>query len=561
MSDRTALAVLLLAILLGRFIAAPPLTVGATRVVSWRWFPVLLGAVTAVFMTWLWGGLDQVAVIHDEAAYLLQARLYASGHWTAPGLPLPEFFEQYHVLVSPVLTPKYFPGHALMLVPGIWLGLPGLMPVLLLGLCGALVFEVSRRLTNPWIGVVAWLLWMTSPGVMEFMPSYLSETTTAAAWMLGWLALLRWMEDDRARWLIVLAISIGIGFLTRPLTMLVFAIPVGVVVLVRVGRRKSWAELIRPFGVGFLCLGIWFLWCQRTTGSALHTPWELYRRLYIPDDTFGFGLTGQHPLRALNPDMTAFNEWVMSVHRDYTRASVPAQLRQRLIAIAANMWATRVLLLPLAALALFTTSLAFWLALGTAMLLVLAYLSYAHAPQWSVYYVEIQPLLAFATAVGWWRLASFVANRRLEWPLRSIPVVTPNGVFAMLASVVLLLPYTTRMVPYVAAHEPELHAYHRDFRDLVARAPGDHIMIFIHYAPHHSPHMSLVTNAPDLNAARAWTVYDRGAENMRLMKLDPHRTPYLFDDEHRVLIPIDSTGVLHFDHAIPEPGARDGAGR
>ncbi|HLB10741.1 MAG TPA: hypothetical protein VK617_14480, partial [Gemmatimonadaceae bacterium] len=156
MTDTKALFVLLLAALLGRFITPPLLGGGATRVLNARWFPVVVGVLTAVFMTWMWGGLDQVALVHDEAAYLLQARIYAGGHWTAPGLPLPEFFEQYHVFVTPILAPKYPPGHAMLLVPGIWLNLPGLMPVLLLGLCGALVFEVARRLTNPWIGLLTW---------------------------------------------------------------------------------------------------------------------------------------------------------------------------------------------------------------------------------------------------------------------------------------------------------------------------------------------------------------------------------------------------------------------
>ena len=118
MSDPTAFLILILAALLGRFITLARFTDAATRALSWRLFPIIVGAATALFMAWLWGGLDQVAVIHDEAAYLLQAKLYASGHWTAPGPPLPEFFEQYHVLVTPRLTPKYFPGHALMLVPG-----------------------------------------------------------------------------------------------------------------------------------------------------------------------------------------------------------------------------------------------------------------------------------------------------------------------------------------------------------------------------------------------------------------------------------------------------------
>jgi hypothetical protein len=555
MSDLNAILILIFAALLGRFIKLPTFTVGATRALSWRLFPVILGAATALFMTWLWGGLDQVAVIHDEAAYLLQAKLYASGHWTAPGLPLPEFFEQYHVLVTPRLTPKYFPGHALMLVPGIWLGLPGLMPVLLLGVCGALLFDLAKRLTNPWIALLAWFLWMTAPGVMSFEPGYLSETTTGAFWMLGWWALFRWGEDDRNLWLCLVALSIGVGFLTRPLTMLIYALPIGAVVLVRIARRRSWRELAVPFGIGLTCLGVWCLWCQRTTGSPLHTPWELYRREYIPDDTFGFGLTGQQPLRALNPDMQAFNEqFVQAMHRNYTPNMVPVALSRRVTAIAANMWATRGALLGVALVVLFTTSAAFWFAMGTSVLLVLGYLSYAHSSYWSVYYMEIQPVLAFATAVGWWRLASLIANRKVEWRLRVVPAMDSGAVLGVIVSAALLLPYLTRTISSMAADKVGSQAYHRNFRELLALAPGDKIMVFIHYAPDHSPHMALVTNAPDLAKARAWTVYDRGAEDLKLMKLDPQRRPYLYDDAHGALIPMDSTGKLHFEGVMREPG-------
>jgi hypothetical protein len=108
----------------------------------------------------------------------------------------------------------------------------------------------------------------------------------------------------------------------------------------------------------------------------------------------------------------------------------------------------------------------------------------------------------------------------------------------------------------MASDKVESQQYHRNFRELLALAPGDKIMVFIHYGPNHSPHMALVTNAPDLAKARAWTVYDRGAEDLKLMRLAPHRTPYLYDDAHGALIPLDSTGRLHFEGVIREPGAR-----
>jgi hypothetical protein len=218
------------------------------------------------------------------------------------------------------------------------------------------------------------------------------------------------------------------------------------------------------------------------------------------------------------------------------------------------MWATRAALLVIALLAVFTTSAAFWFAVGTSVLLVLGYLSYAHAAQWSVYYMEIQPVLAFATAVGWWRLASVLANRRLEWPLRTVPAMDSGAVLGVVVSAVLLLPFLTRTVTSMVADKVENQAYHRKFRELLALAPGETIMVFIHYAPSHSPHMALVTNAPDLAKARVWTVYDRGADDLKLMKLDPQRRPYLYDDAHGALIPMDSTGKLHFEGVIREPG-------
>lgn len=556
MTNTTALLVLVLAALLGRFITLPSVTDRATRALSTTWFVVLVGFISAAFMTWMWGGLDQVAVIHDEAAYLLQAKIYARGHWTAPELPLPEFFEQYHVFVTPLLTPKYPPGHALVLVPGIWLGLPGLMPVLLLGLCGALVYEVARRVANPWVALLTWSLWMTAPGIMDFDPGYLSETSTSALWMLGWYALIRWMEDDQQKWLAWLAFAIGLGFLSRPVTMVIFALPAGLVVLKRIAARNAWRELRLPFGVGFVFIGIWMLWSQRTTGNPLFAPYGLYSRYYFPDDVMGFGLTGQQPLRPLNADMALFNEYVKILHKDYTLVSLPMNLRERIVAIAANMWATRAMLLPLAALALVTASAPIWFALGTALLLVLAYLCVGHAAQWTVYYVEIQPVLAFATAVAWWRVASLLSSRKLTWPLRGIPAVTSGTVIGMMLGAAMLFQYSTRMVNYIRLNKAEGSAYHRNFRELLKLVPDEHSMVFIRYAPNHSPHMSLVTNEPDLNAARVWTVYDRGADNIRLMRLDPKRTPYLFDDEHRVLVQLDSTGAPRRDRVIREPGTR-----
>ena len=112
-------------------------------------------------MRFVWRSLHEPGVVHDERAYLLQAEIFSRGHWAATSPPLAAFFEQMHVFIEPAVFAKYPPGHALTLVPGIWLGLPGLMPVVLAGFSGMLIFWLARR-SNEWTALLTWWLWTTA---------------------------------------------------------------------------------------------------------------------------------------------------------------------------------------------------------------------------------------------------------------------------------------------------------------------------------------------------------------------------------------------------------------
>jgi hypothetical protein len=85
---------------------------------SGAWAPVVAGIVTVLFVRIVWGSFHEPGVVHDERAYLLQAEIFAGGHWTAPSPPLAAFFEQMHVFIEPAVFAKYPPAHALTLVPG-----------------------------------------------------------------------------------------------------------------------------------------------------------------------------------------------------------------------------------------------------------------------------------------------------------------------------------------------------------------------------------------------------------------------------------------------------------
>ncbi|MDB4900281.1 MAG: hypothetical protein JWN53_2089, partial [Gemmatimonadetes bacterium] len=101
--------------------------------------------VTFVVLRWSWGAWQPLPLVHDEMAYLLQAQIFAHGLWALPAQPIPAFWEQPHVLVQPVVAAKYFPGHSLVLAPGVLLGWPALMPLLLHSGSAVLLFLLARR--------------------------------------------------------------------------------------------------------------------------------------------------------------------------------------------------------------------------------------------------------------------------------------------------------------------------------------------------------------------------------------------------------------------------------
>ena len=482
--------------------------------------PAVAGALTALVIWWVWGSLAQTAAYHDEAAYVLQAKLFASGRWTGPGRPLPEFFEQYHVIVTPVLAAKYWPGHSLLMVPGMWLGLPGLVPVLLSGLTGGLCFALARRVAGPWVAAPTWFFWLTAPGNLDYRASYFSEVTTGALWLLGWWLLLDWQATGRRRSLVALAACVGFGAVTRPLTMLAFAVPVGVVVVRRTFASGKWRDFSLALGWGAALLAIIPLWSARTTGDWRTTPYREYTRLYMPFDRVGFGLDTTPPLLPASADLSRWIGEFHEVQRHHTLAALPLRLAWRLHWIGDDMWhGWRALLLPAALLGLFVLPAGTGIMVVASTLLVVLYASFAHPDRWTLYYVELQPILALVSVLGARRLVS-------RLPSLAIGLVC-----------VAVLPFVGQDIAAARRAGAARRADQSAFAALVQRIPARRAIVFVRYGPRHSNAQSLITNPTDLEAARTWIVLDRGADDARLTALAPDRAPYVYDEATRTLTP------------------------
>jgi hypothetical protein len=495
---------------------------------SGAWSPFVAGIVTVLIVCIVWGSLTEPGVVHDERAYRLQAEIFASGHWTAPSPPIAAFFEQMHVFIEPAVFAKYPPAQALTLVPGIWLGVPGLMPALLTGVAGALVFWLARRLANEWTALLTWWLWTTAWPTLFWSASYYSETTSTAMWLIAVWATIRWRDSGRSAYLLCVAATLGWGLMTRPLTIAALALPLAFVILRRVMTTREWRMLAAPVVLGAAILALGPLWNQKTLGDWRLDPYPHYSRVYFPFDKPGFGVDPTPPLRPLVPEtIAAVGEDSRALHAPYTLSAVPSAFVRRLIGIL--VWCTDGWRLALGALMLAAalhSSGVERAGVITIALLLLAYLLFAHPPMWTVYYVEVLPILYFLAARELGRVVHKFSGLGSEATSVRWPAAAAN---ASLAIALLLLPLGVNDVRRVRGAIDVRNAFHRAAEAALAKLPQEKAIVFVSYPPSQNPHLGLTRNEPDLASAVRWVVYDRGPRNVELRALAPDRAAYRLD--------------------------------
>jgi hypothetical protein len=100
----------------------------------------------------------------------------------------------------------------------------------------------------------------------------------------------------------------------------------------------------------------------------------------------------------------------------------------------------------------------------------------------------------------------------------------------------MLIPATMILPRYRAAWQ-RTTTYQRRFLtalEIVQRESARSI-VFVDYGRKHDMHSSLIWNVADLATAPTWIAYERGPDDLRLMRLAPDRRAYIFRaDEGRL---------------------------
>ena len=533
---------------------------GAARVLRHRAAPWVLGLATALACLWVAGGTLKVEPVStDEASYLLEARILAAGHITAPAPPIPEFFEQAWVVVTPRIYSKYPPGHALALVPGVALGLPWLVPLLLNLVSGALLFALLRRAIGPAAALLTWSAWVLSVMAMAWQTTYFSEVTLLACWLGATSCVWRWLDGAGSRWLVGAALLTAFGAITRPLSILLLALPLIIVVLRRAWLERLGGELLRAAAAGLVILMVLPAWNLATTGKIGRSPLQEYTETYLPWDRLGFAVESTAARRSAPPDLQFIAPQLARVHREHTVARLPRTLVERAAKIGEALFTHwRVLLLAAALGGIWLLRGAAWVVLAAALSQFFGHAVWGHEAGWTLYYAE--------SAAAWFVPGAVGVVAAITWLARSAHQRGPSAARAEL-TVLLAAPglflFSIADAGGYRAWRAGRAAESRALAEYMATGP-DHAVYFIRYGPAREGRPGLVRNDPWLAGARSWVVYDLGARNEELLRAAPDRRGFLVDVSAHSVTPIPPPAAATPPVATPTkpspPGATGSAG-
>jgi hypothetical protein len=514
--------------------ASAPWAAAAHRALGARATPWVLGIITALCLAWVAGAtLDVEPISTDEASYLLQAEIFARGRMTAPPPPIQEFFEQPWVVVSPRIFSKYPPGHALALAPGVALGLPWLMPLLLNAVSGALLFIILRRAIGPGAALLTWAAWVLSVMTMSWQTSYFSEVTSLACWLAMIAAIDRWQEGGHPRWLVLAGVLAGDGAITRPLTMLLLALPFGVVVAQAARRQRRGRDVVAAAAAGMAVVLLLPAWNLGTTGSITRSPLREYTETYIPWDRLGFAIESTAARRPTPPDLQAAAAQLARIHREHTLAALPHTLGLRAWWVGKlTFTGWRVLLIALAVVGVWRLRGPGWVLLAAGISQFLGHAVWGHEAGWTIYYAESAAVWFIPGAVGAVALG--------EWLMRRSRVrgdITARVELALLLALPLLLGLSVQESGPYRAWRSARAGESRGFAEMLESGPTPAVY-FVRHGATRSGRPGLVRNDPFLATAPVWVVYDLGPRNAELLRSAPARQAFLVDPDTRTVIPL-----------------------
>lgn len=240
-----------------------------------RLYEALLFAVgLTAYLSCSWFIFDGIPHIQDSISQVWQAKIFAIGRAWVPAPAHPEFFHVNHiVLKAGRWYGQYPPTHAVLMLPGMLLGIPWILNPLMGAGTLVLLVRIGREAYDELTGRIAGLLGLLSPFIFFMSGEFMNHSTALFLFALfAYLFFRSWKRPSGTGGLLVGA-ALGALVLARPLTATGLCFAFGVAALYRLVRRVPgslrWTLGVATSLIGFAALLA--LYNNATTGSPLVT--------------------------------------------------------------------------------------------------------------------------------------------------------------------------------------------------------------------------------------------------------------------------------------------------
>lgn len=226
--------------------------------------------------------------IQDEIAMLFQAKVLAGGRLYASTPALIDSFDyEFIVADGPRWYGKYFLTPSLLMVPGVWLGVPWLISPILAGIAVLLTYGIGVSLLSEKLARIAVVLMVISPCRVSLFAMMMAHPSCMVAIGLFILGLVRLVKNPRSTgWALAAGLGLALAINARPLTALALGGTAGLIAAFTFPWRRLRPAivpaLLLPVVLG---LAVYFAYNYALTGDPLLAPFSKWS----PYDHLGFG--------------------------------------------------------------------------------------------------------------------------------------------------------------------------------------------------------------------------------------------------------------------------------
>lgn len=228
--------------------------------------------------------------IPDEAAYLYQARVFASGRLVNDLAPagLADLFRSEYVWDRPYGHSVFPPGWPAVLALGAAVGLPWLVNPLLAAACVPFLYLLVREVWSHAQAVYAVLLLCVCPFFLLMSATLMSHTLSLLAALVAVSGLL--LGRRSWRWSCLGGLGLAMLFVTRPLEGTLAGAMLGLAFLYRLLGKPGARRLTLMFAVALAGPAAWLGFNKAVVGGWLDAPVNRYfRQVKGVSNQLGFG--------------------------------------------------------------------------------------------------------------------------------------------------------------------------------------------------------------------------------------------------------------------------------